>query len=174
VSAEDLVFLDETGVNLAMVSLYARAQRGQRAYAQQPKGRGKNLTILGAMSLKAGFLEGLSFSGGTTGDLFLWFIETLLCPLLWPEAVVVMDNLPAHKVDGVKQAIEAVGARLIYLSPYSPDFNPIENLWSKLKGYLRAVEARTSEALHQAIAQGLSLITSQDVQNWFTHGCYCA
>ena len=168
------MFLDETGVNLAMVSLYARAQRGQRAYAQQPKGRGQNLTILGAMSLKAGFLEGLSFSGSTTGDLFLWFIETRLCPLLWTGAVVVMDNLPAHKVDGVKQAIEAVGARLIYLAPYSPDFNPIENLWSKLKGHLRAVEARTAEALHQAITQGLSLITLQDVRNWFTHGCYCA
>ena len=85
-----------------------------------------------------------------------------------------MDNLPAHKVEGVKQAIEAVGARLLYLSPYSPDFNPIENLWSKLKGHLRAVEARTSEALHEEIAQGLSLITLQDVRNWFTHGCYCA
>ncbi|MEM6521824.1 MAG: IS630 family transposase [Cyanobacteria bacterium P01_C01_bin.70] len=153
VAAEDLGFLDETGVNLAMGSLYARAQRGQRAYAQQPKGRGKNLTILGVMSLKAGFLEGLSFTGGTTGDVFLWFIETLLSPLLWPGAVVVMDNLSAHKVDGVRQAIEAVGARLLYLSPYSPDFNPIENLWSKLKGYLRAVEARTSEALHTALAK---------------------
>ena len=85
-----------------------------------------------------------------------------------------MDNLPAHQVEGVKPAIEAVGARLLYLSPYSPDFNPIENLWSKLKGHLRAVEARTSQALHEEIAQGLSLITLQDVQNWFTHGCYCA
>lgn len=174
VEAVDLVFLDETGMNLAMVSRYARAQRGQRAYAQQPKGRGKNLSIIGAVSLKTGFLTGLSFTGGTTGDMFLWFIETLLCPLLWPGAVVVMDNLPAHKVDGVRQAIEAVGARLIYLSPYSPDFNPIENLWSKLKGHVRAVEARTSEALHEAIAWGFSLITLQDVRHWFTHACYCA
>ena len=174
IAAEDLVFLDETGVNLAMVLLYARAPRGQRAYAQQPKGRGKNLSIIGAMSLKAGFLEGLSFTGGTTGDVFLWFIETLLSPVLWPGAVVVMDNLPAHKVDGVCQAIEAVGARLLYLSPYSPDFNPIENLWSKLKGHLRAVAARTPEALHEAISQGLRLITLQDVRHWFTHCCYCA
>lgn len=168
------MFLDETGVNLAMVSLYARSLRGRRAYAQQPKGRGQNLTLIGAMSLKAGFLEGLSFTGGTTGDVFLWFIETRLCPVLWPGAVVVMDNLPAHKVDGVRQALEAVGARLLYLSPYSPDFNPIENLWSKLKGYLRAIEARTSEALHEAIAQGLQRITQQDVRHWFTHCCYCA
>ena len=84
-----------------------------------------------------------------------------------------MDNLPVHQVDGVRQAIEAVGARLIYLSSYSPDFNPIETLWSKLKGDLRAVEARTSEALHAAIAHDLSLITWQDVRHWFTHGCYC-
>ena len=167
------MFLDETGVNLAMVSMYARAQRGQRAYAQQPKGRGQTLSIVGAMSLKAGFLEGMSFTGGLNGDLFLWFIETVLCPVLWPDAVVVMDNLPAHKVDGVRQAIEAVGARLVYLSPYSPDFNPIENLWSKLKGYLRSVEARSQDALQEAIAQGLDLITLKDVRNWFTHCCYC-
>ena len=167
------MFLDETSVNLAMVSRYARSLRGRRADAQQPKGRGQNLTLLGAMSLKAGFLEGLCFTGGTTGDVFLWFLETRLCPVLWPGAVVVMDNLPAHKVDGVRQALEAVGARLLYLSPYSPDFNPIENLWSKLKGYLRAVEARTAEALHEAITQGLQLITLQDVRHWFTHCCYC-
>ena len=168
------MFLDETGVNLAMVSAYARAQRGQRAYAQQPKGYGPNLSVIGAMSLKEGFVEGLSFFGGTSGDVFVWFIETCLCPRLWPGAVVVMDNLPAHKVEGVRQAIEAVGARLLYLSPYSPDFNPIEQLWSKLKGYLRSVEARTTEALHQAIAQGLRQITPDDVRHWFTHCCYCA
>jgi len=144
-----------------MVCLYGRPQRGQRAYAKQPKGRGKNLTILGAMSLKVGFLEGLSITGSMTGDVFLWFIETLLCPCLWSGAVVVMDNLPAHKVDGVRQAIEAVGARLIYLSPYSPDFNPIENLWSKLKGYLRSVEARTLGALHEAITQAAILSMAQ-------------
>ncbi|MGB0562684.1 MAG: transposase, partial [Spirulinaceae cyanobacterium] len=114
---------------------------------------------------------GLSFPGGTNGALFLWFVETVLCPLLWPGAVVVMDNLPAHKVDGVRQAIEAVGARLVYLSPYSPDFNPIEQLWSKLKGHLRAVEARTLDALHSSISEGLHLITLQDVLHWFTHCC---
>ena len=84
-----------------------------------------------------------------------------------------MDKL-IHKVDGVQQAIETVGARLLYLSPYSPDFNPIENLWSKLKRHLRAVEARTPKALHEAIAQGLSLITLQGARHWFTHCCYCA
>lgn len=167
------MFLDETGVNLAMVNLYARSLKGHRAYAKQPKARGKNVSIIGAMTLTSGFLTGLSFEGNTHGDLFLWFIETILCPCLWPGAVVVMDNLSTHKVDGVRTAIEAVGARLVYLSPYSPDFNPIENLWSKLKGYLRAVEARTPQALHQAVCDGLEQITLDDVRSWFTHACYC-
>lgn len=167
------MFLDETGVNLAMVKWYGRALKGQRAYGKQPKASGKNVSIIGVMTLAAGFLAGLSFEGGTNGDLFLWFVETVLCPCLWTGAVVVMDNLPAHKVAGVTAAIEAVGAQVIYLSPYSPDFNPIENLWSKLKEFLRGAEARTAETLHQAIAQGLGQITLDDVRSWFTHACYC-
>lgn len=156
-----------------MVLRYARALRGQRAYAPQPKAQGKNISLIGAMTLKDGFLDGVSFAGGTTGDLFLWFIETILCPHLWPGAVVVMDNLPAHKVAGVADAIAAVGARLVYLSPYSPEFNPIEHLWSKLKAFLRSAEARTVEALHKAIALGLAEISLEDVRNWFIHCCYC-
>ena len=168
----NLVFLDETGVNLALVSLYGRALKGQRAYGKRPKAKGKNISLLGAMTLAEGFLGGLSLEGGITGDVFLWFIETLLCPKLWPGAVVVMDNLPAHKVKGVRAAIEAVGAHVVYLSPYSPDFNPIEHLWSKLKQYLRSIEARTNESLHQAIADGLNTICSQDICQWFIHCCY--
>lgn len=156
-----------------MVNLYARAIKGRRAYSKRPLKRGKNISIIGAMTLEKGFLTGLSFDGGTNGDLFLWFIEEILVPQLWSGAVVVMDNLPAHKVQGVKEAIAKVGARLVYLSPYSPDFNPIEHLWSKLKSYLRSLEARTRETLHNAIFDGLQLITLEDVRNWFAHCCYC-
>ena len=174
-----------------MVNLYARAMKGQRAYSKRPLKRGKNISIIGAMTLEKGFLTGLSFDGGTNGDLFLWFIKEILVPQLWARAVqslsaqvapqkrrlrlcrCVMDNLPAHKVQGVHEAIASVGAKLVYLSPYSPDFNPIENLWSKLKSYLRSVEARTRETLHNAIFDGLQLITLKDVRNWFTHCCYC-
>ena len=155
-----------------MVSLYARAKKGKRAYAPKPQKRGKNISILGAMSLNDGFLAGLTFEGGTNGDTFLWFIENILVPQLWFGAVVVMDNLSAHKVQGVTEAIESVGAKVIYLSPYSPDFNPIEHLWSKLKAYLRKVEARTKDILDNAIRDGLNLITLKDVRNWFTHCCY--
>lgn len=84
-----------------------------------------------------------------------------------------MDNLPAHKVKGVREKIESVGASLLYLSPYSPDFNPIENCWSKLKAYLRSVAARSREALEEAISLGLDLITKQDIRSWFFHCCYC-
>ena len=156
-----------------MVNLYARATKGQRAYSKKPLKRGKNVSIIGAMTLEKGLVTGLSFDGGTNGDIFLWFIEEILVPQLWAGAVVVMDNLPAHKVQGVAEASASVGAKIVYLSPYSPDFNPIENLWSKLKSYLRSMEARTREKLHEAIRDGLQLITLQDVRNWFAHCCYC-
>ena len=156
-----------------MVSLYARAVRGQRAYSKRPLKKGKNVSLIGAMTLNDGFLTGFSFEGGTNGDTFLWFIEEVLAPQLWSGAVVVMDNLPAHKVEGVIEAIQAVGASVVYLSPYSPDFNPIEHLWSKLKAHLRSVAARTREALHDALCDGLNLITLEDVRHWFTHCCYC-
>ena len=156
-----------------MVNLYARALKGQRAYSKCPLKRGKNISVIGAMTIKDGFLTGLGFEGGTNGDTFLWFIETILVPKLCSAAVVVMDNLPAHKVQGVREAIAEAGATVVYLSPYSPDFNPIENLWSKLKSFLRSVEARTRETLHEAIKDGLQLITLKDIRNWFAHCCYC-
>lgn len=156
-----------------MVGLYARAPIGQRAYSPCPLKKGKNVSLIGAMTLEQGFLTGLSFEGGTDGSTFLWFVEEILVPKLWSGAVVVMDNLPAHKVQGVAEAIESVGANVVYLSPYSPDFNPIENLWSKLKSHLRSVEARSYDTLHQAIRDGLQLISSIDVRHWFAHCCYC-
>jgi transposase len=170
----DLVFLDETGVNLAMQAAYARSLKGLRAYSKKPAKQGKNVSIIGAITLTMGWIAGFSFEGGTTADIFLWFIEDVLAPQLWPGAVVVMDNLPAHKVEGVREALSAVGARLIYLSPYSPDFNQIENLWSKLKTYLKSAEARTFDTLHDAIRDGLKLVNLHDIRNWFAHCCYCA
>lgn len=166
------MFLDETGVNLAMVLLYARALKGERAYGNRPRNKGKNVTLIGAIAM-TGMIASFSFDGATDRDVFLFFIEEVLCPQLWPGAVVVMDNLSAHQADGVREAIENVGARLVYLSPYSPDFNPIENCWSKLKAYLRKMEVRTREALDEAITEVLNLLTLKDIRNWFAHGCYC-
>jgi len=172
VRPEDLVFIDETGMNLSMVRLYGRALEGQRAYGERPYTRGKNVTLIGALSL-TGFIAAWTTDGGINGDAFIGFVEQILVPNLWPGACVVMDNLPAHKVEEVRPAIEAVGARLVYLSPYSPDFSPIENCWSKLKQYLRSVAARSRDALDQAISDAMNLVTIKDIRNWFAHCCYC-
>ena len=108
----------------------------------------------------------------TDGDIFLAYLEQVLCPRLRPGQVVIMDNLSAHKVEGVRQQIEAAGARLLYLPPYSPDLNPIEPAWSKLKQLLRAAKARTSEALETAVAEGLAAISPANAVAWFSHCGY--
>lgn len=154
-----------------MAKAYARSPRGSRAYGDRPLKKGKNLTLIGAISIK-GILGAMTIPGGTSGAVFHVFLEKILLPCLWPGAIVIMDNLPAHKVSGIQELIESVGASVLYLSPYSPEFNPIEHLWSKLKTYLRSIKARTEEILQTAIAKGLDLITLQDLEHWFTHCCY--
>lgn len=171
VKLSDLVFVDEAGVNLAMTRRYARSLRGTRAYGDRPDGRGKNVTMIGGVSLQ-GVVAALTFQGGTDSLAFQTYITEVLVPNLWPGACVVMDNFSSHKVTGVKEAIEAVGARLIYLPPYSPDFNPIENCWSKVKEYLRSIAARSYEALDQAITEAFNAVTIKDMIGWFTHCCY--
>ena len=170
-NAHDLVFVDETGVHIAMARLYARAPKGQRVYAAVPVNTGKNLTVLGALSL-AGIVEAMTIAGSSDGYVFSTFIEDVCVPVLRPGQTVIMDNLSSHKVEGIQEAIEAVGARLEYLPPYSPDLSPIEECWSKLKTILRAKAARTSAQLDQAIAEAFALITPQDARGWFAHCGY--
>jgi len=171
VSLKDLVFIDETGINLAMIRHYARAKKGKRAYGKCPYNRGKNITLIGAISVSA-FLAPFTFEGWTNQEAFLTYITEVLVPQLWSGACVVMDNLPAHKAKAVREAIESVGARVVFLSPYSPDFNPIENCWSKVKEYLRSCESRTYAALDKAITEAINLVCQQDLIGWFTHCCY--
>ena len=127
--------------------------------------------MIGALALK-GFLAPLTFCGWTDTTAFKFYVNQVLVPQLWTGACVVMDNLPAHKVAAIREAIEAAGARLVYLSPYSPDFNPIENCWSKVKEFLRSLAARTYSELDDAITKVLTTITTQDIVGWFTHCCY--
>ncbi|MEO8891932.1 MAG: transposase [Coleofasciculaceae cyanobacterium] len=115
----------------------------------------------------------MTLEGTTNGDVFCVFIEKILIKCLWKGAVVVMDNLSAHKVASVQSMIEQAGAKLIYLSPYSPDFNPMENCWSKLKQYLRSVAARCRDTVEAALVAALDLVALQDIRNWFAHCCYC-
>ncbi len=172
VTLEDLIFVDEAGVNIAMSRLYARAPKGKRAPGSRPDKRGKNVTIIAAMALR-GIQGALTFQGGTDTLAFLTFVREVLVPNLWQGATVVMDNFSSHKVAGVQEAIEAAGAFLVYLSPYSPDFSPIENCWSKVKEFLRSRAARTYEELDEAITQAFEAVTLQDIFAWFQHCGYC-
>ena len=173
VNPEDLIFIDETGVNLALTRTCARSRQGLRAYGERPYQRGKNISLIGAIALK-GLVAAMTINGGTNGEVFRVFVEQVLVPNLWSGAVVIMDNLTAHKVKGIRESIEAAGAKVVYLSPYSPDFNPIENCWSKVKEYLRSVASRSRDALENALTKGLEIISLQDIRNWFAHCCYCS
>ena len=141
IAPEDLIYLDESGVSTQMTRLYARAEKGQRVQAAVPGGW-KRLTILGAMSVD-GMVAAMTAEAATDREVFLAYLDQVLCPKLRAGNVVVMDNLSSHKVAGVRERIEACGASLLYLPPYSPDLNPIEKAWSKLKQALRATQART-------------------------------
>jgi transposase len=167
IPAEDLIYVDESGVSTQMTRLYGRARKGQRIRDRIPGGHWKILTILGAMD-HTGMLATMTVESATDGDVFLAFLDQVLCPKLRPGHVVVMDNLSAHKVDGVRERIETCGASLLYLPPYSPDLNPIEKAWSKLKARLRAIAARAMPQLEHATAQALQTITPQDAKAWLT------
>jgi transposase len=153
-----------------MTRLYGRAKGGQRVHDAVPGGHWKMLTILGAMDHN-GMLAAMTVEAATDPEVFLAYLDQVLCPKLRQGHVVVMDNLSAHKVDGVRQRIEACGASLLYLLPYSPDLNPIEKAWSKLKTGLRAAAARTVPALKQAVETLLPSITNHDAKAWFQLQC---
>ena len=165
------MFVDESGANTSMTRRYGRSAPGQRVREGAPAGHWRTLTMLGAMS-QDGVLASMTIPEPTDGDIFLAFVEQVLSPRLQPGQVVVMDNLSAHKVTGVREQIAARGARLLYLPPYSPDFNPIEKCWAKIKENLRALKARSLPLLDEAMAQALATISAQNAQAWFRHSGY--
>lgn len=160
------------GISLGLDRTHARSPQGQRAYDTKPYSPGQRISVIGALSLK-GFLGCMTLEGTTNSHAFQVFVEKILVKCLWSGAVVVMDNLSAHKAEIIEPLIAQAGAKLIYLSPYSPDFNPIENCWSKLKQYLRSVAARCRDTVEKALVTAIDLVTPQEIKNWFTHGCYC-
>jgi transposase len=164
-------FVDESGVNLALTRLFGRAPRGERVVDAVPKNYGENLTMLGALSA-SGVEALMTVNGATDGEVFLAFVREVLAPTLEPGDVVVWDNLGAHRSAAVRAVVEARGARLLFLPPYSPDMNPIERCWSKMKTFLRAAKARTREALETAIKQALATVTESDARAWFAHCGY--
>jgi transposase len=170
-----LVFLDETGIDTRLTRAYGRAPRGQRAIGKVPGGHWERLTVIGALALD-GVVAAMSIPAATGTAVFLAFAEQVLAPALRnrPDALLVMDNLPAHKAQAVREALDRAGLTHRYLPPYSPDLNPIEQAWSKLKTSLRATGARSRETLEQALGPALATITAQDAQAWFRLAGYAA
>ena len=166
-----LKFIDEAGVNLALTRVYGRAPRGERVVGSVPINYGKNVTMISALSCH-GLEAMMTVEGATDGEVFRVYVRQVLCPTLQPGDIVVMDNLGAHKVSGIREAIEQCGATLFYLPPYSPDLSPIEPCWSKLKTALRAVGARTRKRLDRAITQAIATISAADAAAWFAHCGY--
>ena len=169
--ASTLVFLDESGSNIALTRLYARSPRGTRARGSLPRNRRKNVTLLASLSL-SGIGETMILEGAANAQVFEIYIEQILVPSLHAGQVVIMDNLSIHKGRKVQQLIEARGCRLLFLPAYSPDFSPIEEAFSKVKAALRRVGARTQEALQEAIGQALLTVTAADASGWFRHCGY--
>lgn len=164
-------FVDEAGVNLALTRLFGRAPKGQRVCDSVPQNYGENVTLLGALSL-SGVEALMTVNGATDGDIFLAFVREVLAPTLRAGDIVIWDNLGAHRAVTVREAVEQRGARVIFLPPYSPDMNPIERCWSKIKTFLRAAKSRTREALETAIKQALATVTESDARAWFAHCGY--
>jgi transposase len=171
--ARSLVFVDEMGTNSALSPVYGWAKKGERAHCSVPRNRGKNTTVLSSMSVE-GMGPSLAVEGATDTKVFETYVERVPAPTPREGRVVVMDNLSAHKGERVRELIEGRGCELLYLPSYSPDLNPIEEAFSKIKGLLRKAEARSREALLEAIGTALSAITDQDTRGFFEHCGYRA
>ena len=168
IDIRNLIFIDETGINLAMTRHYGRGEGGIRVYDDRPGNKGQNITLIGAMS-EVGLIATMTFPGSLNSDSFVVFIERILLPQLWIGAIVVMDNLPVHYAETTKALIESIGSFVKFLPPYSPDLSPIELCSSKLKEIFRSQGARTSDALDETITMAVNLITDENALNWFNH-----
>ncbi|MCY7392968.1 MAG: transposase [Leptolyngbyaceae cyanobacterium CAN_BIN12] len=173
VDPRNLVFIDETGMHLGLTRLYGRAPKGERLYdSESPGNQGQNISLIGGMSID-GLIATMSIVGSVNTDVFLFYVQEILIPQLWVGAIVLMDNLSVHHAQVVREAIEAieaVGAKVVFLPPYSPDLSPIELCGSKLKQILRSAKARTQDALDQALTQIINeCISSDDALGWFNH-----
>ncbi len=172
IAPENLIFIDEMGVLLGLQRDYGRSPQAERLYALKPFYRGSRVTVVGAITQNS-ILAMKTLGMSMTGDDFKVFVQEELVPKLWPGAMVVMDNLAAHKVSGVQELIESKGAGVIYSAPYSPEFNPIEHLWWELKAFIRRFIPKCIAAVEQLIRLGCLLCSSVELKNYFTHCCYC-
>jgi transposase len=165
------MFLDESGSNIALTRLYARAPKGKRAIGSIPRNRGKNVTLISSLTIE-GLGESLILDGTANTEVFELYIEKILAPHLYPGQVVILDNLSIHKGDKTRKAIEERGCQLLFLPAYSPDLSPIEEAFSKIKSLLRKKGARTRETLQEALEEALTAISASDAAGWFAHCGY--
>jgi transposase len=170
--ARRLVFVDESGFNTSMTRLYARAPRGKRAYGKVPRNRGKNTTLIAAITLEGAMGASMIVEGATDSEAFEAYVKHFLAPSLEEGQVVVLDGLGAHRTEKVRELVQARGADLVFLPSYSPDFNPIEEAFSKIKTLVRKEGARMREALGEAIGRALAAVTTEDAEGWFAHAGY--
>jgi transposase len=171
IEPERLVFVDECGVHTSLAPIYGYAPRDKRLHLPVPRNRGKNTTLLSSMTIE-GMGPSLSVEGAATAQIFETYVEKVLAPSLCAGEIVVMDNLSAHKPKRIRELIEQQGCELLYLPAYSPDYNPIEEAFSKIKNLLRKAAARSKEALVEAIGQALSAVSAKDALNYFEHAGY--
>ena len=171
--ARCVVFVDEMGTNTSLSPIYGWAKKGKRAHCRVPRNRGKNTTLLASMSVQ-GMGPSLAVEGATNSEVFETYVERVLAPTLRKGQVVVMDNLSAHKGERVRELIEGRGCELLYLPSYSPDLNPIEEAFSKIKGLIRKAEARSREALLEAMGMAIAALSAQDARRYFEHCGYRA
>jgi transposase len=164
--SERFVFVDESSTNISLSPIYARAPRGERAHGKAPKNWGKNVSLICAIDSE-GVKSSMSVEGAVDSKAFESYIEHFLAPTLERGQIVVMDNLSSHKSKRVQQLIEDAGCELLFLPPYSPDMNPIEEAFSKVKGILRKAGARTREALVEATGHALEAITPEDIRGFY-------
>jgi transposase len=169
--ARRFVFVDECSTNTSLSPIYGWSRRGQRVCFEVPRNWGANVTLLSSMTC-SGMGPSMAVEGPTTREVFEAYIEGVLAPSLKPGQIVVMDNLSSHKGSRVRELIEGRGCELIYLPPYSPDLNPIEEAFAKIKALLRRVEARTREALIEAMGWSLEAVTASDARGFFEHRGY--
>jgi transposase len=170
--ARRLVFVDESGFHTSMTRMRARAPRGKRAYGKVPKNRGKNTTLIAAITLEGAMGKSMTVEGATDSEAFEAYVEHFLAPTLEKGQVVVLDGLGAHRPQRIRELIEARGADLLFLPSYSPELNPIEEAFSKIKALVRKEGARVREALVEAIGRALAAVTIEDAASWFAHAGY--
>jgi transposase len=166
-----LVFVDECSTNIALTRLYARAPKGERAYGKAPRNWGKNVTLICSLGAE-GIGAAMNVEGATDGAAFEAYVEHFLAPTLREGQVVVLDGLGAHRPKKIRELVEARGADLVFLPSYSPDLNPIEEAFSKVKALVRKEGARLSEALVEALGRALASVTAEDAAGWFAHAGY--